>query len=308
MKISIVIPVFNSELTLEALVLDIRKELKDFSLEIILVNDCSIDSSREVCAKLSEAHSFISYITLRKNKGEHNAVICGLNFATGDYVVIMDDDFQNPPSEIIKLINTAENGDYDVVYSHYAKKEHSLWRNIASSFHDSVVTILLKKPKSLYLSSFKILNKELYNEVVKYKGPFPYLDGLILSVTSLIGTVLVEHKPRLVGKSNYNLEKLIRLYLNMMLNFSLKPIRFFTVIGIFTFLIGMVLMAFSLSDFLFAPNIFDSNVLLRRSTITLAGFNLMFCGLIGEYIGKLFRSFNGKTQYSIKTKNIKDFN
>lgn len=203
--ISIVIPVYNSEKSIKSLVgLLIKKIEPKFDLEIILVNDCSTDNSEKICISLFNKYkNIVRFYSLAKNVGEHNAVMAGLNKAKGDYVVIMDDDFQNPVSEVIKLISYAARSSFDVVYTYYENKKHSIFRNLGSRFNDKVANIMLKKPKDLYLSSFKILNRFIVNEITKYKLPFPYIDGLILRATSHIGKLKVGHRERKAGKSGY---------------------------------------------------------------------------------------------------------
>lgn len=132
MKISVIIPVYNSESTIGSLVTTLLQVLGQYELEIVLVNDSSKDKSELICHELARQNSCVKFISLRKNRGEHNAVICGLNYCTGDYVAIIDDDFQNPPSEIISLLNRAISHNYDVVYAKYKQKRHSFFRNIGT--------------------------------------------------------------------------------------------------------------------------------------------------------------------------------
>ena len=178
MLLSICIPVYNAENTIKDLVAELIEKLNDYSLEIVLVNDGSHDNSEQICTQLAQSNANIKFISLRRNFGEHNAVMCGLNYCTGDYVAIIDDDFQNPPSEIGKLMHEAEEG-YDVVYSKYRIKKHNIFRNLGSAFNDIVATWLLNKPRKLYLSSFKVIKSAIVKEIIKYKGPFPYVDGHI---------------------------------------------------------------------------------------------------------------------------------
>ncbi len=160
-KLSVIVPLYNSEKTIEKLVIKVIEDLssKFGKLEIVLVNDGSSDNTDiEVKGLRKKYPENIVYKKLAKNFGEHNAVMCGLNYVTGDYTVIIDDDFQNPPSEIIKLAENITEG-YSVVYSYYEKKKHNIFRNMGSRFNNWIATKLLKKPKDLYLSSFKILSK-----------------------------------------------------------------------------------------------------------------------------------------------------
>jgi len=208
-KISIVIPVYNAEKTIVNLVNELITELTPiYPLEIILINDRSRDSSKDVCISLFEKYpSIISFFSLAKNVGEHNAVMAGLNNISGEYAVIMDDDFQNPIQEVKRLIDYAIQTEHDVVYTFYDKKEHSLLRNLGSMFNDKVANLMLGKPNDLYLSSFKIIKNSLVNEIIKYDLPFPYIDGLILRSTENIGKFKVKHEARLEGKSGYTFSK-----------------------------------------------------------------------------------------------------
>ena len=299
MKVSICIPVYNGAKTIGKLVDEIINQLSAYELEIILVNDGSKDESEKVCVDLAYKYKVVKFISLRKNYGEHNAVMCGLNYVTGDYIAIIDDDFQNPPSEILKLIDEAKKG-FDVVYSKYEQKKHHWFRNIGSKFNDKVATWLLNKPSGLYLSSFKLIKKEVVEEITKYKGPFPYIDGLILRVTDNIGTKTVIHKNRQEGESNYTLSKLVSLWLNMFVNFSIKPLRIATVVGtiisIVSFCIGLILIYEKLAN----PTIAMGWTSLMVSILFFSGIQLIFLGIIGEYVGKQYLDQNGTPMYTVK--------
>ncbi|MEM6321128.1 MAG: glycosyltransferase family 2 protein [Bacteroidota bacterium] len=303
MKISIVVPVYNGASTIRELVHTIFKELADYIVEIILVNDASADNSETVGNQLANDFEQVKFISLRRNYGEHNAVLCGLHYMTGDYVAIIDDDFQNPPSEIIKLVEEAQKG-YDVVYSYYAEKKHSSWRNWGSRINDYFPTQLLEKPRSLYLSSFKVINWAVVQEIIKYRGPFPYIDGLIWRVTNNYSRVLVEHSQRKEGQSNYTFRKLVRLYLNMFLNFSIKPLRVFTLIGLLSTLLGFILSLAFVYEWFVNENIPSGWTSLSIIIFTFSGVQLIFMGLIGEYIGKLYLDQNGTPQWTVKIENV----
>ena len=300
-KISICIPVYNGARTIENLVGEVMEKLNAYELEVILVNDGSKDDSESICVELSKKYEFVKFIGLRKNFGEHNAVLCGLNYVTGDYAVIIDDDFQNPPSEIVKLIETAESNDCDVVYSKYVKKKHHWLRNISSKVNDLFATWLLDKPKGLYLSSFKLINKEVVAEIIKYKGPFPYIDGLLLRVTDSIQSVTVEHSERKSGESNYTLGKLVSLWLNMFVNFSIKPLRLALISGVAISLLSFLAGMFFLIEKLVNPEISMGWTSLIVSVLFLAGVQLKFMGLLGEYLGKQYLDQN-KTPLTVVKK------
>jgi len=302
-KLSIAIPVYNSEKTISTVVEKIISEVTNYDLEIVLVNDDSKDKSKETCIDLQKKDPLIvKFYSLAKNFGEHNAVMAALNNCTGDYTIIIDDDFQNPISEVIKVADFSFEKQFDVVYTKYKKKKHSVFRNIGSRFNDKIANWLLKKPKGLYLSSFKAINNFTKKEIIKYDLPYPYIDGLILRTTSNIGQITVEHSSRKDGKSQYTLVKLIGLWLNMVTNFSIKPLRFATLLGfIFSIISFSLAVAGILMKFLdpTAPLGYAS---LLVSVAFLGGIQLIAIGMIGEYIGRTFLSISKQPQFVIKEK------
>lgn len=300
--LTIVIPVYNSEHSIYNLVEQLVNSLtQQYRLEVVLVNDNSSDRSEDVCILLHEKYrKIVKFYSLSKNFGEHSAVMAGLNKATGDYAVIMDDDFQNPLSEVVKLVNAISGTDYDVVYSFFEKKKHSLLRNMGSWFNDRVANIMLNKPKDLYLSSFKVLNRFLINEIVQYRAPFPYIDGLILQITDKIGKVKVEHRERQEGRSGYTMKKLISLWLNMFTNFSILPLRCTVILG-FTFaLFGLALGVYSAIEKILNPSLLMGFTTIIVSISIFSGVQLIALGMLGEYTGRVFLSLNRKPQYIIK--------
>jgi glycosyltransferase involved in cell wall biosynthesis len=301
-SLSVVIPVYNSKDTIEKLVIELISSLNDiYRLEIVLVNDCSKDNSEEICIDIHKKFTdIVSFYSLSRNVGEHNAVMAGLNHVTGDYTVIMDDDLQNPVGEVVKLVRHADDYDYDVVYSYYDKKYHSLFRNLGSSLNNHVANIMLHKPKDLYLSSFKVLSSFVVKEIIKYTDPFPYIDGLILRVTSNIGKLEVEHQERKTGHSGYTLKKLFKLWLNMFVNFSILPLRLSVIMGFifaaFGFLVAVGTVIEEL-EFLGLPKGYTFTIVVIS---ILSGVQLISIGVIGEYLGRLFLSQGKQPQFTIK--------
>jgi len=300
MKLSIVIPIFNGSLSIRALVENIKTELNDVPFEVILVNDGSRDNSEDVCEELAILDSRVNFVSLRNNFGEHNAVMCGLNVSTGNYVVIIDDDFQNPPSEIKKLLREAVAGNYDVVYSKYKTKHHHWFRNLGSKWANLVASYVLNKPFSLYLSSFKILKRDLVDEIIKYKGANIYIDGLLLRMTSNIGMYEVGHLPRKTGSSNYSFTRLFTLFMNMFINHSIRPIRLFMLIGLGAFVAGIVSFFYFLNASLSEQSPALNWRLFLSGSFALAGSNAVIMGLIGEYLGKNLINGTPMPQFVIK--------
>ena len=301
-KISIVIPVYNAEFSISSLVNQLISEIPpNYNPEIVLVNDYSSDNSHSECLKLYNAHKEkVKYLALAKNFGEHNAVMAGLNRTTGDFTIIMDDDFQNPIEEVIKLIDYSANNDFDVVYTCYDEKKHNIWRNLGSKLNNYMATTLLKKPKHLYLSSFKCMNKFLVSEIIKYDLPYPYIDGLILRSTANIGTLKVNHEKRQEGKSGYTLIKLIKLWSNMFTSFSVIPLRISIFIGVLFAFTGFLFAVYSIFEHFIVSNLPPGFSLTITAIFIFAGIQLISLGMIGEYIGRIFISQNKQPQYTIR--------
>jgi len=300
MKTSIVIPVYNSAGTIGPLVERLIAFLRGDALQIVLVNDGSVDDSDAACRTLSARHGgTVTYVRLARNFGEHNAVMAGLHHAHGDYVVIMDDDFQNPPEEVARLVDHARSHGYDIVYTYYTRKHHHWVRNLGSRLNDRVATFLLEKPADLYLSSFKCLNRFIVGEILKYRGPYPYIDGIALRCTRNIGTIQVRHEPRREGRSNYTLRKLLRVWLNMFMNFSVMPLRVSTLLGLAWSVLGLLLGIQVVVERIVRPDVPVGWASVLIAILLFSGVQLVMLGLMGEYLGRLFLTENQTPQFVV---------
>jgi len=188
--LTIVIPVYNSQQTIGKLVAEMKDELEDkYEYNFVLVNDGSIDDSYDICKKMALADKKIKFLNLYRNFGQINAILAGFYEADGDIIIVMDDDLQNPPREVHKLIAAIKNG-YDFVYGSPRKIKQNIWRKFGSYLSVKMAEIAFKKPKGLYPSSYYGVRKNVVQEVIKYDGPFPYCSGLILRVTRNVFTIL----------------------------------------------------------------------------------------------------------------------
>ncbi len=234
MKLSIVIPVYNSEGILESLNKRIFEVIAMMELtnnfEVILINDHSNDDSWIKIKNLSKHHRYIKGINLNQNYGQHNAIMAGLNNCSGEFVITIDDDLQHPPEFFPEVLKQLSN--HDVCYTNYNKRKHLFWKKAVSKLNNLFSSFLLSKPLSVYMSSFRGLKKSVVKEIIKYKYPNVYLDGLILRSTKNIGMINVDHHARKVGDSNYTLKKLLILWSNMLWDFSFLPFRPASIFGI----------------------------------------------------------------------------
>ncbi|MDX8389376.1 MAG: glycosyltransferase family 2 protein [Mariprofundaceae bacterium] len=302
--VSIVIPVYNSASILPILLDSIYDEMKreqlDEQFELLLINDVSSDHSWDIICGLAERFPFVRGISLRRNSGQHNAIMAGLNHISGQYVVIMDDDLQHPPEAIGDLIRALSSG-YDVCYTRYVNRQHKTWKKLGSKFNDLVATLLLNKPKGLYLSSFKAIRREISDEIVKYDGPYAYVDGLILDVTSSITSINIEHQVRLVGNGNYNLWRSLSLWSKMATGFSVLPLRLATYTGFFLALLSFVLIVGVIVVKLTDPEAAAGWASLAATVLLLGGIQALCIGMLGEYMGRTYLKINGKRQFVVGT-------
>jgi len=300
-SLSFVIPLYNSAQTISAVVKAIEALTIEGGHEIILVNDGSQDETDIVArALVVSAKIPVTYISHARNFGEHNAVLTGWRHATGRYVVNLDDDGQNPPAEAVRLWQHAKAGNYDVVFGRYIQKEHSLFRNLGSCFTNRITDWALEKPRGLYLSSFRCVSHLVVKEVIKHKGPHPYIDGLILQVTQRLSTLDVKHESRKAGASGYTLGKLIKLWLSAWINFSVMPLRVATLCGITLASVGVL--GFGLVVYLYLTQqgpAFGWGSLMA-ALLVFSGVQLIILGLIGEYIGRMFISVNERPQSVVR--------
>lgn len=302
MRISVVVPVFNSAPCLPELVRRLGAALPgiEAEFEVILVDDDSRDGSWATIRDLCATYPFLRGVRLRKNAGQDNAIMAGLSLAEGDAVVIMDDDLQHDPEDIPALWRGLNDGEFDVVYGRFRVMRQARWKIFGSWLNDRLAVRVLGKPKDIYMSPFKIIDRAVVREVLRYEGPYSYVDGLLFTVTSRIGQVEVSHHPRYAGRSNYDLIRSIRVWLKLATSFSIVPLRLATLAGglmsVGAFLLGI----FFLLQALLLERMPAGWPSLIVTVLFLGGIQLVGIGAVGEYIGRIYITQNKRPQFTIR--------
>lgn len=308
-KLSIVIPVYQSEEIIPKLASQLISVLAEYcketeGFEIIFVCDNSPDRSWSAIEKLCTEHKCIKGVLLRVNAGQHNAIMAGLRISKGDFVVTMDDDLQHSPNDVASLVDRARAG-ADVVFAKFRTRKHPSWKIIGSWLNDLAASLLLGKPKTLYLSPFRAVRRPIVDEVIRYGGPFPYLDGLILGITDNIESVEVEHHERFLGKGGYGFRKSVSLWMKMATGFSIYPLRLTALIGLSIAFIGFFLAFALVLQKLTLDSMPDGWSSLIVAILIIGGVQLIALGVIGEYLGRTLLTLNMRPQYVVsKAMNI----
>lgn len=303
MLYSIIIPCYNSSKTIRKVVELTMQEMenqKRTPYEFVLVDDFSPDGGNTVRAleALADDYSCVKIVELAKNSGQHNAVMAGLNYADGDTLIAMDDDMQTHPSQLPVLFEEFDKG-YDIVYGYYPQKKHSLFRNFGSYINYLSVRILIGKPKDMKTSSFWIIRRFIRDYVIQYKIQYTHLQGLFLRTTRNISSVPVKHFEREVGTSNYTFKKLVGLWSNIM-GYSIVPLRLATYCGYTFSLLGILGAVFTVVRKLLVPSMAIGWPSMMAAVCFFSGINLLFLGLIGEYLGRMFLGMSRYPQFVVR--------
>lgn len=302
MQLSVVVPVYKSADCLPELARRVHQHVgSDFeNYELILVNDNSPDMSWDVIVQLMEEYDFITGVNLRKNVGQDNAIMAGLHYACGEVVIIMDDDLQHDPSDISSLYQQIQKG-FDVVYAYFKKKKQAFWKNLGSWFNAWIAAFVLGKPKHIYMSPYKAIRREVVDEIIKYDGPYTYIDGLIFTITSNLTQIPATHYARFTGTGNYSLLKSIGVWLKLATGFSAIPLRIATVTGGIISFFSFVMGCYFLLRTLLWEQMPEGWPSLIVSMFFLGGIQLMGIGAVGEYTARIFMTQNKRPQFTVKT-------
>jgi glycosyltransferase involved in cell wall biosynthesis len=275
-------------------------EGRNWDYELIVVNDGSLDQSWDILRAKALQNSHVIAINLLRNYGQPNATFCGLEKSTGDFVVTLDDDLQNPPEEILHLIQKAHNG-FDVVFGRFHKKRHSLYRRLGSKFMGFITAKIFPKPKDLVISNFRIIRRDVVDKICSFRTNYPYTSGLILMFSSNPVNVWVEHQPRKEGRSQYGFFKIAEIVMRLLFNYSTYPLRWISVVGLvissFSFLLGLF---YILKAFFFRgqPPPGWTTVVVLLSFFN--GMTILTLSMLGEYMLRLLNQTSNVKTYYVK--------
>jgi undecaprenyl-phosphate 4-deoxy-4-formamido-L-arabinose transferase len=297
-RVSVVVPVYNSAGTLGHLVDRIDLALADRDHEVVLVNDGSGDSSWEQISRLVADRPHVRGLDLARNFGQHNALLAGIRAADGDVIVTLDDDLQNPPEEIPRLLARLDEG-FDVVYGRPNARQHARWRNLAAR----VVRYSLRSSMgdvADLVGPFRAFRTSLRDAFASFGGPYVSIDVLLSWATSRFSSVEVEHAERDDGPSTYSFGKLASLALTMLTGFSTRPLRLASLLGLVSTFLGVVVLVYVVVRVAVEGNPSPGFPFLASIIAIFSGTQLLTLGIIGEYLGRVHVRTMDQPAYAIR--------
>ena len=299
MNCSVVIPVYRGEETLESLIEQLGTVLPQVAevYEFILINDGSPDNSWEIIGRLASQHDWVRGIALMRNYGQENATLCGIRAARYDVIVTMDDDLQHNPEELPKLLSKLDEG-YDVVYGVPRTRRQTWWKSILSTVVKRAISSVIGLPAIRDMSSYKAFRASLKPAFAGITSPDVQIDVLLSWGTTRFAAVQIEEATRKAGRSNYNINKLIKVSLLILTNYTTIPLRFASILGFLFTIFGFIVLVYVVTVFFTVGSIPGFSFLASAITI-FSGVQLFGLGIIGEYLARMFERTSGKQPYIV---------
>ena len=298
---SVVVPLYNSGAVIEELVQRLGAVLgpMEHPYEIILVDDGSQDGTAGRARKLAESVPNVRSLELLRNYGQHNATLCGIRAAQYAYTITLDDDLQNPPEEIPKLLAALENGS-DVVYGCPIAQRHGIWRNVASRLTKFALATIMGAKVARQVSAYRAFRTSIREAFTEYRGPFVSIDVLLTWGTTRFDAVVVEHEQRAEGRSNYTFTKLVAHALNMMTGFSTTPLKVASVMGFVFTVFGLGVLAWVVVRFLIVGTVVPGFPFLASIIAIFSGVQLFALGIMGEYLARMHYRMMDRPSYAVR--------
>lgn len=298
-SLSIVVPVYNSSGSLASLAERIASALGDRQYELVLVNDGSSDDSWRRIVEAASADPRVRGIDLARNYGQHNALLAGIRAARGGTIVTIDDDLQNPPEEIPKLLAKLGEG-YDVVYGTAVERQHGILRALGTGLTKWSLKVAIGADIATQVTAFRAFRTHLRDAFSDFQGPYVSIDALLGWGTTRFAGVPVRHDARAVGRSNYGFVRLATHALNVLTGFTTRPLRIATLIGIsFTF-VGLGVLVYVLTRYFAEGNPVPGFPFLASLIAIFSGAQLLSLGIIGEYLARMHVRTMDRPAYAIR--------
>ncbi len=301
MLVSIVIPCYNSEHTIERVAdacAETFAKLDGYDYEMVLVNDYSKDDTFGAITRVCQKYSNVKGVNLARNFGQHAAIMAGLHYVNGDFVVGMDDDLQNHPDQIVQFLEKAEQG-YDVVFGVFKERKFNAFKNLTGAVSRFLLWHLLERPKDIQMSSFWLARRYVIDKVKEYEGDSPFIQLLFFRTTYNMANIEIEHFEREVGQSNYTFRKGLRLFLSM-ISYTVAPLQWAYFFGVVFSMVG-----FLGGIIVFVHKLLNPNTAVGWSSIMCVlfiffGIVFLMLGVIGDYLGKMVLNLSRKPQYVVR--------
>ena len=301
-SLSAIVPVYNGEASLRELVSRLETVLSAVAhtFEVVLVNDGSRDRSWDVICRLAQAHHWVRGIDLMRNYGQHNALLAGIRTARHEVIITLDDDLQNPPEEIPKLLDRLAEG-YDVVYGTPMQEQHGFWRDIASRVTKLALQSAIGAETARNVSAFRAFRTQVRDAFINYQSPFVSIDVLLTWGTTRFTATSVRHDPRQVGASNYTFRKLMTHALNMMTGFSVLPLQLASLIGFGFTLFGLLVLVYVVGRYLIQGGSVPGFPFLASIIAIFSGAQLFALGIVGEYLARMYQRTMQRPVYIVRS-------
>jgi undecaprenyl-phosphate 4-deoxy-4-formamido-L-arabinose transferase len=285
--ISVVTPVYRSAKTLPELHRRLVAALETISpnFEIVMVDDRGGDESWEVIQSLARNDRRVRGIRLSRNFGQHAATICGISRSSGEWIVTLDDDLEQPPEAIPDLYRKALEGNA-LVYGVYAARSHDGWRNVTSEIARRLFNLAIPSLNYEY-TSLRIVERKIALALADFDSPFPFVDGYLSWLTNSYSTVKVTHGRRMHGRSNYTFRRLLTHTMNIFVTFSDLPLKIATWIGLLSFVVGMGWLTVILFRAVFVGISVSGYASVMAAIILFGGVQMLILGIFGEYLGRM---------------------
>ncbi len=305
--LTVLIPVYNNADGLAPLIARLETVLPALQLpslglpafEVLLVNDGSKDGSQARIEELAADRPWLRWIELRRNFGQHNAILCGLRSARFDVTVTMDDDLQHPPERIRELLDSLTKG-VDVVYGAPTVEQHGLFRDLASQLTKWALQASMGVDVARNVSAFRALRTDLRGGFATYEGATVSLDVLLTWATHRFAVVKVPHDERTIGASNYTFRMLIRIALELITGFSDRPLRVASLVGVVFAGLGALILAYVVGLLVFVGRDVPGFAFLASSIAIFSGVQLLALGIIGEYLGRVHSRSMRRPTYFVR--------